>query len=63
MAICPAGHETSQTDFCDVCGLPVTAERAAGPGEPSAVAHVPPPTVACPNCQAPNVPEALFCEA
>ena len=61
MAICPAGHESSQTDFCDVCGLPVTSDQPVVQSTPAA-----PPvatTVSCPNCQAPNVAEALFCEA
>jgi len=59
MATCPSGHQTNQTDFCDVCGLPL-----AGAGTPS----VPPPppvaaTIVCPSCTAVNVTEALFCES
>ena len=60
MPICPAGHETSQTDFCDTCGLPVAAGQEAAPPAPAAAAPTP---VVCPHCQTPNVADALFCEA
>ncbi len=63
MAICPAGHQTSQSDFCDICGLPVPAQV---PGtDPPAAPAAPEPVlpVVCPNCQTPNVADALFCEA
>lgn len=64
MAICPAGHETSAHDFCDTCGLPVQAQS---PGSAAEVASVEAPSAAlpviCPHCQAPNVADALFCEA
>ena len=60
MPICPAGHQTNATDFCDTCGLPVT------PGDAAAPAPIPSPIggpVICPHCQTPNVADALFCEA
>lgn len=60
MPICPAGHETSQTDFCDTCGLPVAAGQEAAPATATPVAATP---VVCPHCHAPNVADALFCEA
>jgi hypothetical protein len=61
MPICPAGHQTSQTDFCDICGLPVTPGQAdQPPAPPLAVVGGP---VVCPHCQTPNVADALFCEA
>jgi hypothetical protein len=61
MPSCPAGHQTSATDFCDTCGLPIA------PGDPS-VTPAPIPAVVggpviCPHCQTPNVADALFCEA
>jgi hypothetical protein len=28
MAICPRGHDSSTTDYCDVCGAPITASAA-----------------------------------
>lgn len=54
--ICRNGHQTKQTDFCDVCGLPLT--DIAGP-----VTATTSPTLNCPSCQTVNVAEALFCEA
>jgi hypothetical protein len=64
--ICPSGHQTNQTDFCDVCGLPI----AAGAADAAASVHTgsatatpaPAATLACPNCTTANVAEALFCE-
>ena len=32
MPICPAGHQTAQTDFCDTCGLPVPGGQQHHPG-------------------------------
>ena len=65
--ICPSGHPSVSTDYCDVCGLPIGA--AATP----ASAQVPAPAVAapapaapaaqiCPNCSEPAATDALFCE-
>ncbi|MFC0628875.1 FHA domain-containing protein [Kribbella deserti] len=38
MSICPSGHPSASTDYCDVCGLPMDAAPAAsgstGPGGP-----------------------------
>jgi hypothetical protein len=62
MPICPAGHQTSQSDFCDTCGLPVSAGQAdAAPAAPVAPAVAEPLT--CPHCGTANVADALFCEA
>lgn len=64
MAICPAGHQTTQTDFCDTCGLPVPAGQPdLTLTEQPAPGPVVAPPVVCPNCQTANVAEALFCEA
>lgn len=63
MATCPAGHETAQTDFCDVCGLPVAAGTGTATPAPSAAQPQAAPVVTCPNCRTPNVADALFCEA
>jgi FHA domain/zinc-ribbon domain len=58
---CPAGHETTATDYCDVCGIALDA--AAAP-DPSPGAPTPPAdTGTCPNCSATNPANALFCEA
>ncbi|SDS87165.1 FHA domain-containing protein [Friedmanniella luteola] len=74
-AVCPAGHQTVAQDYCDVCGLPVTADAAPAGSGPASVRDVPTgsrvpvsssaPGAAqsCPNCSAPNPEDALFCEA
>lgn len=62
MAICPAGHQTTQTDFCDTCGLPVPQQQAETRA-PTPVSQPVSPPVVCPHCQTPNVADALFCEA
>lgn len=62
MSRCPAGHDSTATDYCDVCGLAITAA-----GSPtSGAAPTPTPDSGandCPNCGAANPPNALFCEA
>ena len=73
--ICPQGHTSSTDDFCDVCGTPIEAASPVdpaptAPSEPTpAPAPAPAPSVpaggpprTCPNCQAANSPDALFCE-
>jgi FHA domain-containing protein/double zinc ribbon protein len=73
---CPQGHTSATDDFCDVCGTPI--EPAAGAAlepaptvrseptpAPAPVAPVAPaagPPKTCPNCQAGNAADALFCE-
>lgn len=75
-AVCPNGHTSESTDYCDTCGAPIP-EGAVTPGAPApAAASVNsldlPPVGApaapagpkeCPNCQTANAPESLFCEA
>ena len=78
MAICPNGHETTATDYCDVCGAvmsPDASSTGPRPGDtlqvpvvtpdPSASASAPAASTgqACPNCGAANAADALFCEA
>ena len=73
MVTCPAGHSSAATDFCDVCGAPLTG-GPPGPGGagPPGVAGVPteqlpqPTEVAepaggrCPDCGAART--GRFCE-
>lgn len=69
MSRCPAGHESAATDYCDVCGLVMPLPGTAA-SEPPQAARLPEPAAAdgsggeppCPNCGAPNPPDALFCE-
>ena len=61
--VCPSGHDSMSSDYCDVCGLPIGAQAAATtPAVPPAdvAASV---TATCPHCAAGNPPNALFCEA
>ena len=65
MASCPAGHESTATDYCDVCGSPMGPIPDAP--APVVVSDAPAPAAAaaktCPNCRAANPAAALFCEA
>ncbi|MDQ1717360.1 MAG: hypothetical protein QOE89_1313 [Pseudonocardiales bacterium] len=68
-SVCSQGHSSSTDDFCDVCGAPieataVLAAAAVGPAESAQPAGPPRPAVPkrCPNCQAANAADALFCE-
>lgn len=63
MPICPAGHQTQQSDFCDICGLPVPGGQTGLPAAPPPITAAAASPLICPNCQTPNVAEALFCEA
>ena len=71
-SVCPAGHSSSADDYCDVCVLPIGEQpAAAAPADPvvEEVAQQPAADPAadasttCPNCQAVNPANALFCEA
>ncbi|MCW5951293.1 MAG: FHA domain-containing protein [Propionibacteriaceae bacterium] len=63
MPICPAGHHSAATDFCDTCGLPLPAAAATPVPPPAPAPLQPPAAVVCPACGTPNVADALFCEA
>lgn len=65
MPACPDGHESVATDYCDVCGLSMTAQAvpSAGENSGSAIASSPPsapPSGPCPQCGAPGL--GRFCE-
>ena len=61
MSTCPAGHETTATDYCDVCGIAMGAGASVPDAAPPAADA--PDTGTCPNCSAANPANALFCEA
>ena len=71
MTTCPAGHETEATDYCDVCGIAMSsgAEATAPAPDDTATFSAADPAAegaadgTCPNCQASNPTDALFCEA
>src|SRR5215204_5991004 len=73
-AVCPNGHTSQAEDFCDTCGAKIDLSNQPEPAaELTPVAVAPEPEAAggaeapeqqvCPNCSAPNTPDALFCEA
>lgn len=75
-AVCPNGHDTVSTDYCDVCGSPVAAGASSEAPVPAAPAAAPsgnsldlPPVGGesgpkdCPNCGTPSTASSLFCEA
>jgi hypothetical protein len=51
VATCPAGHESATDDYCDECGVPMTA----APPLPPAARH-------CPVCREALADGARFCE-
>ena len=63
MPICPSGHHSTATDFCDTCGLPLPIAAATPVPPPAVVPLQAPAAMVCPACGTPNVAEALFCEA
>lgn len=59
--VCPEGHASTSTDYCDVCGAPIASSGPSAPAatpQPSGAAA---PTT-CPHCQSPAAAGALFCE-
>lgn len=63
-SVCPAGHDSAASDYCDVCGLAIPEAASTPPAAPEPAAPAEDPDAAtCPNCQASNPPNALFCEA
>jgi hypothetical protein len=72
--VCPEGHTSQSTDYCDVCGTPIPAGQPSA--EPSAPAVDPAATasaeasaegsgggpVTCPNCGDLSPSGSLFCE-
>ncbi len=63
MSICPEGHTSDASDYCDVCGTPMDAPSTGSGATPAPAAPAAPAGVECPNCQTENVANALFCEA
>ena len=68
--ICPNGHESESSDYCDTCGAPIvpsstpdsgTTSGSSAPTLPAPEATSP-ATQPCPNCALVNTADALFCE-
>ena len=62
IAICPVGHSSLAQDYCDVCGLPIDSTTAPPATAPPTSAASAPGHQPCPNCEADNSVDALFCE-
>lgn len=62
MATCPAGHPSTATDYCDVCGVPIDPAAPTVTAPPASASGAP-GTQSCPSCDTPNALDALFCEA
>jgi hypothetical protein len=72
--VCPEGHTSQSTDYCDVCGTPIPAGRpsvepSAPAADPAATASAEASTegssggpVTCPNCGDLSPSGSLFCE-
>jgi len=65
---CPQGHDSSTSDFCDVCGEPIQAVPAApAAAAPASSLTLDPPVAAptkkCPSCGDENPADAVFCES
>ncbi len=73
-SVCPAGHDSTADDYCDVCGMPIEATAvipaAAGSGAAASAPASSAPSASpaatgqpSPHCGTANVAEALFCES
>jgi FHA domain len=52
---CPIGHDSATEDYCDVCGIPMTADEPVAPASPE-----PATEQRCDNCGAAR--DGRFCE-
>lgn len=72
-SVCPAGHDSTADDYCDVCGAPIDSSAVTPASAPTGLTPPtnpldgPTPAAAtgqpCPHCGTANVAEALFCES
>ncbi|HEY8474562.1 MAG TPA: FHA domain-containing protein [Natronosporangium sp.] len=73
MPRCGNGHESATTDYCDVCGVPMSgssgsaaagssAGGSAGSAAGASVAAPPAPAQSCGSCGQPMLAGARFCE-
>ena len=72
--VCPEGHRSGSTDYCDTCGSPIGAPASPGmqsagssspspsTGSPTATPEAAAEPLTCPHCGGLNVQDALFCE-
>lgn len=57
---CPAGHESTASDYCDVCGSPLEPSPSARPDRGDTTARTFPER--CPRCGSGRVGRERFCE-
>jgi hypothetical protein len=61
MPMCPKGHTSTASDYCDECGAPIGAPAPAPPKAPAAEAPTAEATgEPCPECDTPR--DGRFCE-
>jgi FHA domain len=73
--LCPNGHESNDSEWCDTCGAPIGGSPDAAPASPPSAPVAPSPERSspgassnagpltnCPNCGLPNAADNLFCE-
>jgi hypothetical protein len=65
--LCPQGHSSQTTDYCDQCGTPIVAVHAVtdGDAEVSSVTEVripEAPAERCPVCDTPRTSNDRYCE-
>ena len=65
--LCPQGHQSLTTDYCDQCGTPIAVAPPASAGdvEVSSVTEVRTPEAAterCPLCDTARIPGDRYCE-
>lgn len=77
MVLCPAGHQSSTTDYCSICGTPMGGAEGSAPvapvetggvernasGEPDESSAIRRPTQTCPVCSSVASRDAFFCES
>lgn len=61
MARCPEGHESASEDYCDVCGMLISAPASSAPAASAPAAVAVAGDEACPSCGAPK--SGQFCES
>ncbi|WP_246142785.1 FHA domain-containing protein [Nocardioides rubriscoriae] len=61
---CPAGHDSTSTDYCDTCGIAMGAAPAPSPDDTGTLPTTEAISVSdtCPSCGTTNPANALFCE-
>lgn len=67
--VCPQGHPSVATDYCDTCGSPITAAGSgsvasnSSSASPNPVRPNPTAPTPCPHCGVDSTADALFCES